>query len=68
MQLLWIIGVAAAIGAAGVAVLKKLRVKSIYEDDYINYEGKPYTKQLIPGALIQGVGWGLAAACPGTVP
>lgn len=66
-QLLWIIAAAAATGAVGVAILKKLNINSVYQKEKINFDGKPYRNALIPGALIQGMGWGLAGACPGTV-
>lgn len=67
LQLLWIIVVAAAVGATGIMIMKKFQASSIFEGQQISFQGKPYKKGLIPGSLLFGMGWGLAAACPGTV-
>ncbi|MGH7494709.1 MAG: DUF6691 family protein [bacterium] len=66
-QLLWIIATAAAVGALGVALLKANKARSLYERKPITFQGKPYKRSLLPGALVFGLGWGLAGACPGTV-
>ena len=66
-QLLWIIATAAAVGALGVALLKANKARSLYERKPIAFKGKPYKHNLLPGALVFGLGWGLAGACPGTV-
>lgn len=66
LQLMWVIGTAATVGAIGVYVLKRSRARVLVGGADIPYEGKPYRKTLIPGALIFGGGWGLAGACPGT--
>lgn len=66
LQLMWVIGTAAVIGAAGVAVMKKLKAKTLVERIEIAFKPKPMKKGLVAGSLMFGVGWGLAGACPGT--
>ena len=65
-QLFWVIATAAAVGTIGVALLKKLKARSVLEGKTISFQGKPYKSSLMPGALLFGMGWGLAGACPGT--
>jgi uncharacterized membrane protein YedE/YeeE len=66
-QLLWVIVTAAAVGATGVLLLKRLRVRAL-DGRPLSYEGKPMRRGLVPGALLFGVGWGLSGSCPGTAP
>jgi hypothetical protein len=66
LQLLWVIAVAAGIGAVGVQVFKRFKTKSLIDQKPLALKGKPYKKSLIPGSLLFGMGWGLAGACPGT--
>jgi len=66
-QLLWVIMTAVVVGIAGVLLLKKLQPHSVLGRQPLSLQGKPYTKTLLPGSLIFGMGWGLAGACPGTV-
>ncbi len=65
-QLMFIIGTAAAVGMVGVRCIRKYRPSSLLERSPIVLEPKPFTKGLIPGSLMFGIGWGLAGACPGT--
>ena len=67
LQLLWIIATAATVGAIGVRLFKKFKVKSMMDQVPVTFIGKPNKPDLIPGSLIFGMGWGLAGACPGTV-
>ena len=67
LQLLWVIAVAASLGAVGVRVLKWIKAKAVIDGTPLSFEGKPYTRSLVPGSLVFGLGWGLAGACPGTV-
>ncbi len=66
LQLLWVIATAAAVGAIGVAILKKLQTRDVFNGQSISFKGKPYKSSLVPGSLLFGMGWGLAGACPGT--
>ena len=66
LQLLWVIATAAMVGMVGVAILKSLQARSILDGQPLSFAGKPYTKSLIVGSLIFGLGWGFASACPGT--
>lgn len=66
-QLLWVIAVAASIGAVGVALLKVTGARVLLGGAALSYRGKPYTRSLVPGSLLFGLGWGVAGACPGTV-
>jgi len=66
LQLMWVIGTAAAVGAVGVAALRKLGPRALVGGEAIDFKGKPWKKGLVVGSLLFGVGWGLAGACPGT--
>lgn len=66
LQLLWVIATAATVGMIGVAILKNLKARSVLDGQPLSFTGKPYTKSLIMGSLIFGLGWGFASACPGT--
>lgn len=66
LQLLWVIATAATVGMVGVAILKSLQARSVLDGQPLSFAGKPYTKSLIVGSLIFGLGWGFASACPGT--
>ncbi|MCB9557061.1 MAG: YeeE/YedE family protein [Deltaproteobacteria bacterium] len=64
-QLLWVILTAAAVGMVGIALVARLRTRALLGGG-IDLRKKPYTRSLIVGSLIFGIGWGLAGACPGT--
>jgi uncharacterized membrane protein YedE/YeeE len=66
-QLLWVIVAAIAVGAPLLALLKRFKVRALASGEPIEFQPKPMKPDLLPGALVLGVGWGLTAACPGTV-
>ena len=66
MQLMWVIGVAGGLLALSVTLLRRVTERAVVSGTPIPFQGKPYRKTLVPGALLFGAGWGLAGACPGT--
>jgi len=66
VHLLWVILVAVIVGGIGTQVMKRRQIAALGETSPIQFEGKPWTKGLVVGALLFGVGWGLTGVCPGT--
>ncbi|MFA5529316.1 MAG: DUF6691 family protein [Thiohalomonadaceae bacterium] len=67
LQLLWVISSAVAVGVAGILLLKRTGAQSVVGRQALTFEGRPYRRGLVLGALLFGAGWGLAGACPGSV-
>jgi len=67
-QLLKVFGTAVTVGVIGVLLLKRYQVNAVVTGQAVDFVKKPYKQGLIAGALIFGIGWGLTASCPGSVP
>lgn len=59
-----VIGTAVMVGAISVALIKKLKIKTLQKEE-INIVTKPFTKGNIYGGLLFGLGWAMTGACPG---
>ena len=60
-----IIGTAVVVGALGIIILKKLRVKSVDGSDLKLTPKKMEIPRLLIGGTIFGLGWAFTGACPG---
>jgi uncharacterized protein len=58
------IGSAVAIGMLSVWLIKKFKIKTIYNEP-IEFVSKKFNKGNIYGGLIFGFGWAITGACPG---
>ncbi|MBN2607437.1 MAG: YeeE/YedE family protein [Thiotrichales bacterium] len=67
-QLMIVIGTAVTVAMVGVLILKRLKVRAIATGNEVDFVKKPYQKGLMVGALLFGIGWGMSASCPGTIP
>lgn len=68
LQLLWVISAAVITGFVGMTIFKLLKIKPLLDNGPLNFQKRIFRKGLIFGALIFGIGWGIAGACPGTAP
>lgn len=67
-QLMKVIGTSVVVAIIGVSLLKKYQVRALATGVEVDFVKKKYQDGLITGAFLFGVGWGMTAACPGTVP
>ncbi len=66
--LLLVISSAVITGAIGVYLLRKKDIKGLLTNSSIDFSPKSMTPNLVMGAILFGIGWGMSAACPGTAP
>jgi uncharacterized membrane protein YedE/YeeE len=66
--LLIVIATAVTVGAFGVYLLRKNKVWGMLSHAPIDLSPKGMTPNLVMGAILFGIGWGMSAACPGTAP
>ncbi|HMP29952.1 MAG TPA: YeeE/YedE thiosulfate transporter family protein [Saprospiraceae bacterium] len=59
-----VIGTAVVVGVISVALIKKLKLKTLEGED-IQIEYRPMTKGNFIGGLMFGIGWAITGACPG---
>jgi uncharacterized membrane protein YedE/YeeE len=59
-----VIGSAVVVGIISVWLIKKFKVKTIY-DEPIEFHPKQFNKGQIFGGLLFGFGWAITGACPG---
>jgi hypothetical protein len=55
-------------GAIGVRILRYKSVHGLLTQSPIDFSPKTMTPNLVMGAILFGIGWGMSAACPGTAP
>ena len=61
-----IIGSAVVVGIISVQILKRLKIKSL-NDEELNFNGKEFHKGFVIGGIIFGIGWAITGACPGPI-
>jgi len=59
-----VIGSAVVVGIISVWLIKKFKIKTIYNEP-IEFVSKKFNKGNIYGGLIFGLGWAITGACPG---
>jgi len=59
-----VIGSAVTVGIISVWIIKKFKIKTIYNEP-IEFVSKKFNKGNIYGGLIFGFGWAITGACPG---
>ena len=60
-----IIGTAIAVGATGIWLIKKYKIKDIDGQPIVFTDKAPLYKSALFGGTMFGLGWGLVGACPG---
>ena len=59
-----VIGSAVVVGMISVAMIKKLKIKTIYGEPIV-FHPRKFNKGQIFGGLLFGFGWAITGACPG---
>lgn len=63
-----VIASAVSTGALGLLLLRRASPHALLTQGSIDFSPKGMTPNLVMGAILFGVGWGMSAACPGTAP
>lgn len=58
---------AVATAAVGLRVLRAVRRRAVFNDTELTWSSEPPQRRHVSGALVFGVGWGVACACPGPI-
>ncbi|MFP4154358.1 MAG: DUF6691 family protein [Halothiobacillaceae bacterium] len=66
LHLLWVIVSAVVVGAVGIQLIRRLNIRALGSGAPIDLDAKPWTRGLILGSVLFGIGWGLTGICPGT--
>ncbi len=65
-QLPIVLAVAMFTGMAGVWMIRRMKANSLIDQTNIEYVKVPFSRRLLIGSLLFGIGWALTASCPGT--
>ncbi len=68
LWLSFVISSAVVTGMIGVFLFKQWQPKALLTASHIDFSPKGMTPNLVMGAILFGIGWGMSAACPGTAP
>jgi uncharacterized membrane protein YedE/YeeE len=66
LGLILVIGVALLVTLAAYQLVPRLLRKPPFGDSFDGHDGFPVTKRTVVGAIIFGLGWGIAGICPAT--
>lgn len=59
-----VIGSAIVVAAAGIFIIKRFNIKTIYGEK-VEFHPKSFNKGQVFGGLLFGLGWAMTGACPG---
>ncbi len=61
-----VIGSAVAVGAISLWLIRRLQVKTVFQDE-IKIKDESFQKGVILGGIAFGLGWAITGACPGPI-
>jgi uncharacterized membrane protein YedE/YeeE len=61
------LGSAVAVGFVGVRVLRRLRLRALVTGEPIGWKQARAERRHVAGAVVFGLGWGIANSCPGPI-
>lgn len=61
-----IIASAIVVGAISLLIIKRLDARTV-EGEVIEVQNKPFTRGVVIGGIIFGMGWAVTGACPGPI-